>query len=582
MNVFNVLQQEVIHAVHALYQSGQIASDPNTARVAVEPPRDAAHGDAATNAALVLAGQVKMSARDFATLLAAELQKSKTFASVDIAGAGFLNMKMSNDFWYQQLKAILKEGDAYGNSDMGGGEKVNVEFVSVNPTGPMHVGHVRGAVFGDALASLLAKAGYDVCREYYMNDRGAQMDKLAQSAYLRYREAMGEEIGPIPEGYYPADYLKEVGSSIASSVGDKYMKVKEEDCHDFFRDTACDIIMGWIKRDLAAAGIHFDVFTSEKAIAQSGGIEKALNVLKGRNLIYHGILDKPKSAKAPDDWLPQEMTIFKSTLFGDEADRPLIREDGSYTYFMPDIAYQYDKYMRGFKKLVMVLGADHAGYVRRLSSAVDAVTNGQADLQCKLTQMVSFSQDGQPVKMSKRAGTLVYFSDLLDELGKDVVRFYMLSRKNDTQMDFDFVKVKEQSKDNPVFYVQYANARANSVFRHATDMFGKDVLKGLDGANLALLTDEAELALIRLLAGFVRQIEQAAEAYEPHRITYYLYDLASAFHALWNKGRDDVQMRFLDADNKELSRARLALITAVTNVIAAGLSVFGVIPAKEM
>ncbi len=582
MNIFTLLRTEVLNAVGVLAQSGKLGKVPDTARVTVEPPRDAAHGDAATNAAMVLAGQAGMKPRDFADLLARELEKLPAIEKVDVAGPGFINLKLSDAFWYDQLKTILTEKEHYGDSDMGHGEKVNVEFVSVNPTGPMHVGHVRGAVFGDALAGLLTKAGYDVTREYYMNDRGAQVDKLARSAYLRYREAMGEDIGEIPEGYYPGDYLKPVGQFIAQKDGDKWMSVKEEECHTYFRDIAVQKMMDLIRADLDKADIHFDVFASERAIGESGGIERALKVLEERGLIYQGVLEKPKSAKAPEDWEPQEMTIFKSTAFGDETDRPLKRSDGTYTYFTPDIAYQYDKYQRGFKKLIMVLGADHAGYVTRLKSAVKAVTNGEADLDIKLVQMVSFSENGQPLKMSKRAGTFVTFADLLNQIEKDVVRFFMLTRKNDSQLDFDLVKVKEQSKDNPVFYVQYANARAHSVFRHAEEMFGADILTDLASSDMSLLQDEAELALIRTLAAFPRQVEQAAEANEPHRIAYYLYELAFAFHALWNKGRDDVQMRFLDEKNKNLSKARLALITAVTNVIGSGLKIFGVVPVKEM
>ncbi len=582
MNIFTVLKTEIQQTIQKLANEQKIKHMPDLTRMTTEPPRDSAHGDVASNVAMVVAGQLQMKPRDFALLLTEELQKLSSVETAEVAGPGFINLKLSNAFWYQQLLNVLREKEHYGDSDMGGGQKVNVEFVSVNPTGPMHVGHSRGAIFGDALAGLLQKAGFDVTREYYMNDAGAQVDKLARSAYLRYREAMGEDIGEIPEGYYPGDYLKPVGAYIAQKDGDKWMQVDEEDCHDYFREIAVQKMMELIKADLDLLGIHFDVFASERAIKESGGIEKALDILKKRGLIYQGVLEKPKSAKAPEDWEPQEMTIFKSTAFGDEADRPLMRSDGTYTYFTPDIAYQYDKFARGFKKLIMVLGADHAGYVTRLKSAVKAVTNGEADLDIKLVQMVNFTQNGQPLKMSKRAGTFVSFADLIDQIGKDVARFFMLTRKNDSQLDFDFVKVKEQSKDNPVFYVQYAHARAHSVFRHAVEMFGEDVLSGLETADVTMLTDESEIALIRMLAAFPRQVELAAEANEPHRIAYYLYDLASEFHALWNKGRDHVQMRFLDENNKDLSRARLALIMAVTYVIAAGLSIFGVVPAKEM
>jgi len=582
MNIFKILRKEIEKAVILLKEQEKITEVPDMSRMTVEPPKDEAHGDVATNVAMVLSGKVGMKPRDFASLLADVLQCNPAVEKVEVAGPGFINLFLSDAFWHEQLSTILRQGTAYGFSDMGNGEKVNVEFVSVNPTGPMHVGHSRGAVFGDALAGLLQKAGFDVTREYYMNDAGAQMDKLARSAYLRYREAMGEEIGEIPSGYYPGDYLKPVGEFIAQKDGDKWMNATEDAYLDYFRKIAGEKMMDLIKADLDLMGIHFDVYTSERAIKESGGIEKALKILEDKDLIYQGVLEKPKSAKAPEDWEPQEMTIFKSTEFGDEADRPLRRSDGTYTYFMPDIAYQYNKFERGFKKMIMVLGADHSGYVTRLKSATKAVTGGEADLDIKLVQMVNFSENGAPIKMSKRAGTFVMFSDLLDEIGKDVTRFFMVTRKNDTQLEFDFAKVKEQSKDNPVFYVQYAHARAYSVFRHAEEMFGADVLDKVNGADLSLLTDETELALIRTLAGFPRQVELAAAVAEPHRIAYYLNEVASLFHALWNKGRDNVQMRFLSKENQELSMARLALIKGTTNVIASGLEMFGVIPAKEM
>ena len=523
-----------------------------------------------------------MKPRDFAELVAEQLQKLDSVDTVEVAGPGFINLKLSNHFWFDQLKTILTKKLHYGDSDMGKGEKVNVEFCSANPTGPLHIGHVRGAIFGDCSAGLLSKAGYDVTREYYINDAGAQMDKLAKSAYLRYREAMGEDIGEIPAGYYPGDYLKDVAKAIVEKDGDKWMNVDEAECHLYFRDFACKMIMDDIKKDLATAGIHFDVFTSELSIKNSGGIERAVDVLKAQDLVYVGVPEKPKSDKAGDDWEPHEMLLFRSTKFGDEADRPLARADGTYTYFMPDIAYQYDKFKRGFKRLIMTLGADHGGYVKRLTSAVETVTQGQAHLEMPLVQMVSFSKNGQPFKMSKRNGSIVLVRDLLDEIGKDVARFFMMTRKNDSQLEFDLVKVKEQSKDNPVFYVQYAHARANSVFRHAEELFGSDVMDDITNADLTLLTDEDEIALIRLLAEFPRQIEAAAAVVEPHRIAYYLNDVASAFHSLWNKGRDDVTMRFLDESKPELSKARLALLQGVCYIIASGLAIFGVEPAKEM
>ena len=582
MNIFKILKEQIFEALQTLVNNGKIEQMPNVDRVTTEPPRDVSHGDVATNVAMVCAGQVGMKPRDFAELIAGELQDLDSVDSVEVAGPGFINLKLSNHFWYDQLKTILQKKEHYGDSDMGKNEKVNVEYCSANPTGPLHIGHIRSTIFGDCIANLLSKSGYDVTREYYINDAGAQMDKLAKSTYLRYREALGEDIGEIPAGYYPGDYLKDVAKAIVEKDGDKWMHVDEAECHLYFRDFACKMILDDIKKDLADAGIHFDVFTSELAIKNSGGIERALDVLKEQDLVYMGIPEKPKSDKVGDEWEPHKMLLFRSTKFGDEADRPLARADGTYTYFMPDIAYQYDKFSRGFKRLIMTLGADHGGYVKRLTSAVNAVTQGRAHLEMPLVQMVSFSKDGQPFKMSKRNGTIVLVRDLLEEIGKDVARFFMMTRKNDSQLEFDLVKVKEQSKDNPVFYVQYANARANSVFRHAQELFGQNVMDDVIDADLTLLKDEDEIALIRLMTEFPRQIELAASVVEPHRIAYYLNDLASAFHALWNKGRDDVQMRFLDENNPPLSKARLALLQGVCYIIEAGLAVFGVKPVKEM
>ena len=582
MNIFTILKKQILDALQLLANTGKINQMPKTDRITTEPPRDSAHGDVATNVAMVCAGQVGMKPRDFAELIAEQLQQLDSVETVEVAGPGFINLKLSNHFWYDQLKTILNKKEHYGDSDMGKGEKINVEFCSVNPTGPLHIGHIRGAVFGDCIAGLLSKAGFDATREYYINDAGAQMDKLAKSAYLRYREALGEDIGEIPAGYYPGDYLKDVAKAIVQKDGDKWMNTDESECHLYFREFACKMILDGIKKDLADIGIHFDVFSSELAIRNSGGIERALNVLKEQDLVYTGIPEKPKSDKAGDDWEPHEMLLFRSTKFGDETDRPLARADGTYTYFMPDIAYQYDKFQRGFNRLIMVLGADHGGYVKRLTSAVEAITQNQARLEMPLVQMVSFSKDGQPFKMSKRNGTIVLLRDLLEEVDKDVIRFFMMTRKNDSQLEFDLVKVKEQSKDNPVFYVQYAHARANSVFRHAQEMFSNDIMNELDKADLSLLTDADEIALIRQMSEFPRQIEAAASVIEPHRIAYYLNDVASAFHSLWNKGRDDVKMRFLDENNPELSKARLALLQGVCHVIASGLKIFGVKPAKEM
>ncbi len=583
MNIFTTVREEIFQALRFLAEEGKVPffDENDLKRVAVEPPRDSSFGDVATNACLVLASKAKMKPRDMAELLTSRLGKNPFVETTQIAGAGFVNMRLSNSFWTRQLETILKEGIHYGDSSMGNGEKVNVEFTSANPTGPLHVGHSRGAVFGDALSSLLQKAGYDVTREYYINDAGAQVAKLARSAYLRYLEALGQNIGEIPAGLYPGEYLKKVGVKIAEKDGNKWVDVAEEEYLPYFKKVSTDLMMDMIKEDLALAHIHFDVFSSEKAIAESGAVEKVMDFLDKEGLIYQGVLEKPKGAKAADDWEPHEMTIFKSTLFGDEVDRPLRRSDGSYTYFTPDIAYQLDKYKRGFKKLIMVLGADHAGYVARMKAAVKAVTKADAEIDFLLCQMINFTENGQPVKMSKRAGTFVTFKDLLDEVGTDVVRFYLLTRKQDSQLDFDFVKVKEQSKDNPVFYVQYAYARGTSVKRLAEETFGQTADELIKTADLSLLKEE-ELSVVRLLSLWPRQVEMAALAYEPHRLAYFLFDVASLFHGLWNKGREDASKRFIDPKNKELSKARLALVSGVMTVIESGLAVFGVAPAEEM
>ncbi|NCA80835.1 MAG: arginine--tRNA ligase, partial [Sphingobacteriia bacterium] len=477
---------------------------------------------------------------------------------------------------------ILEQKQHYGDSKIGNGIKVNVEFGSVNPTGPVHVGHVRGLIFGDALASLLQKAGYDVTREYYINDMGVQMDKLAQSVYLRYREAMGEDISAISEGYYPGDYLKIVGQRIAKTDGDVYMSIPQEISHDYFKNVACRMMMELIKKDLGKIGVHFDVFSSEKAIFESGATDEVLQKLKEDDLVYQGILEKPKSAKVSEDWSPREMTVFKSTLFGDETDRPLKRPDGSYTYFTPDIAYQCDKHQRGFEKLIVVFGGNYANYAMRLKRAVKIVTKEEVNVECLLVQAVNFTKKGIPLKMSRRLGTFILLSDLIQQVGRDALRFFMLTRKNDSQLDFDIEKVVEQSKDSPVFHVQYAYARACSVCRHAEQIFGKDILNDLKKSDKTLLKDESELTLIRLMSLFPRLVEHAAETKEPHRIAYYLYDLASAFHALWDKGRGSVRMRFLDEQNEGLSKARLALIQGLINVLDSGLKILGVVPTKEM
>lgn len=583
MNIFTQIRNNIIETLELLEKSGKIPSGLNTSRLVAEPPRDTAHGDAATNAAMILAGQAGMKPREFAEILAAELKNLPIVDQVEVAGPGFVNLRLSKTFWDNCLKDILEKGDSFGASDMGKGQKKNVEFVSANPTGPMHIGHSRGAVFGDALASLLEKAGYEVTREYYINDAGAQVDVLARSVYLRYREALGEEIGKIPEGLYPGEYLIPVGRELAGKDGKKWLDKPEEEWLAYFRCFAINKMMDMIRDDLAALGIKFDVFSSERALVESGKVEEVIDFLRAKGLIYEGVLEPPKG-KLPDDWEPRPQTLFKATLFGDDVDRALKKSNGFQTYFASDMAYHLDKYRRGFDDMIDVWGADHAGYVKRMMAAVKALTDGKAKLDVKLCQMVNLMCNGEPMKMSKRAGRFVTLRDMVDAVGKDVMRFIMLTRKNDAHLDFDVEKVKEQSKDNPVFYVNYAFARACSVRRRAGEMFPeKDLsLPALAKADFSLLTDEAEIALIRQLAEFPRQIEIAAAAHEPHRIAYYLNDTAAAFHGLWNKGRDNTELRFLEQEKPELSLARLALVEAAATVIRSGLDVFGVIPAEEM
>jgi arginyl-tRNA synthetase len=500
-----------------------------------------------------------------------------------VAGPGFVNLRLTDTFWHARLAEVLRAGTAYGDSDMGGGRPVNVEFVSANPTGPMHVGHGRGAVVGDALASLLEKAGHRVCREYYVNDAGAQVEVLARSAYLRYREALGEAIGDIPEGYYPGDYLKETGRALAARDGDKWAQAPEAAWLPVVRDFAVAEMLDLIRGDLAALGVCHQVFSSERAIAESGAIERALGELEAQGLIYVGTLEPPKG-KLPEDWEARPQTLFRSTEFGDDVDRPLKKSDGSWTYFAADIAYHLDKYRRGFPEMIDVWGADHGGYVKRMQAAVKALTRGEGALDVKLCQLVSLYDKGVPVRMSKRAGTFVTLREVVDEVGKDVFRFVMLTRRNDQALDFDFAKVVEQSKDNPVFYVQYAHARASSVMRHARDAFpGADLSpEALAGAELGRLAEREEIAIIRQLASWPRLVESAAEAHEPHRIAFYLQELAALFHGLWNKGKDEASLRFILASEPALTRARLALVQGVALVVASGLGVFGVAPVEEM
>jgi arginyl-tRNA synthetase len=583
MNVFSYFHGEIVGVLGRLAADGKLPPGLDLAKLVVEPPRDPAHGDLSTNAAMVLTKQAGQPPRAIAELVAAALRAHPAVTEATIAGPGFLNWRLKDAFWQDRLKDVLDAGPAYGASTIGRGTKVNVEYVSANPTGPMHVGHARGAVFGDALASLLVKAGFDVCREYYINDAGAQVDVLARSAYLRYREALGEAIGEIPQGLYPGDYLKAAGQAIAARDGDKWLGKDESEWLAPIREVAIASMLAMIKDDLASLGVRHDVFTSERALHASGAIDQALATLEGAGLIYVGVLEPPKG-KTPEDWEPRPQTLFAASRFGDDVDRPLKKSDGAWTYFAADIAYHLDTYRRGFAQQIDVLGADHGGYVKRMQAAVTAITNGAGALDVKICQLVQLLDNGEPVKMSKRSGTFVTLRDVVDEVGKDIVRFMMLTRKNDQTLDFDFAKVIDQSRDNMVWYVQYAHARAQSVLRRAR---AEDTVSDLSdaalaGADLTALIDASELALIRLLAGWPRLIESAAEAHEPHRLAFYLYEIAAQFHSLWNKGKDDPGLRFVLADDAKTTLARLALVQAVGFVIASGLDVFGVAPVMEL
>ncbi len=585
MDIFAGFHGHVLAAVQQLKHDGVVPADASVDGVTLEPPKDASHGDLATNAAMVLAKPAKLAPRVLAERIVPLLASDPNIARAEIAGPGFINLTLETSFWPRVLRMVLEQGDAYGRSAIGKGRVVNVEYVSANPTGPMHVGHCRGAVFGDALASLLAFAGYDVTREYYVNDAGAQVDALARSAFLRYREALGEDIGEIPEGLYPGDYLKPVGEALAAQHGNALLALPETEWLPIVRQTALTAMLAMIEGDLAELGIRHDVFFSERSLTEGPRNEVAETIadLEAKDLIYTGSLPPPKG-KVDEDWEDRQQLLFRSTAFGDDMDRPLVKSDGSYTYFASDIAYHRDKFRRGFNTMIDVWGADHSGHVRRMKAALAALTDGKADLDIKLCQLVRLFRGGEPVKMSKRAGTFVTLRDVVDEVGPGPVRFMMIYRKNDAPLDFDFVKVTEQSRDNPVFYVQYAHARACSVMRNVRDVFPDLDLGGsaLARSDLDRLTDEAELALIRKIAQFPRLVEGAAEVHEPHRVGFYLYDLAAEFHGLWNRGKNSPQLRFIYETDRELTRARLALVAATKQVLASGLGILGVSAMQEM
>jgi len=581
MNPFAELRADVVAAIEALQGAGSLPADLPIDRLTVEPPRDPSHGDAATNAALILAKPARRPPIAIAELLAAQLAEVGKVVRADVAKPGFVNLTLDDRFWRAQIGVVLERGTDYGKADLGNGAQVNVEYCSTNPTGPLHVGHGRGTVFGDALANLLAKMGWAVTREYYINDAGAQIDTLARSVWLRYQEALGDDIGPIPEGLYPGDYLIPAGEALAASEGARWRDAKEAAWLSVFRAKAVDAMMALIREDLAALGVHHDVFTSEAALVADGRVDEAVGRLEEEGLAYTGTLPPPKG-KPVEDWEPVPLLLFRATQFGDDIDRPLKNSRDEWTYFAKDLAYHLDKQKRGAEELIDVWGADHGGYIKRMQAGVRALSGERIGLDVKVCQLINLLDGGQPLRMSKRAGRIVTLRDMIDEVGKDVVRFIMLTRRNDAPLDFDLAKVTEQSRDNPVWYVQYAHARICSVLRRAEAADLAIDRAALRAAPLDLLEDSAELALIRQLATYPRVLEAAALNHEPHRLTFYLQDLAASFHALWNRGNERRELRFLDLEEARLTEARLAMIAAVQVVLADGLELIGVTPLEEM
>jgi arginyl-tRNA synthetase len=584
MNLFTDFEARIKTALEQIELVREKRSELDFGRITVEPPRDASHGDVATNAAMVLAKPLGTNPRALADVIIAKLKEDSDVADVSVAGPGFINIRLAVGYWQRLLASMIGAGTDYGRSTLGKGRKVNVEYVSANPTGPMHVGHCRGAVVGDALANLLAFAGYGVEKEYYINDAGSQIDVLARSVFLRYREALGEKIGEIPSGLYPGDYLVPVGQSLAADYGVRLHNMPEDQWMPIVKDRTIDAMMVMIREDLAALNVHHDVFFSERTLHANGAaaIRTAINDLTFKGYVYKGTLPPPKG-QLPEDWEDREQTLFRSTEVGDDIDRPLIKSDGSYTYFAADVAYFKNKFDRGFDEMIYVLGADHGGYVKRLEAVARGVSDGKAKLTVLLCQLVKLYRNGEPVKMSKRSGDFVTLRDVVEEVGRDSVRFMMLYRKNSEPLDFDFAKVTEQSKDNPVFYVQYAHARCMSVFRQAREAFPDlDVSPENLAQTVAGIGDPAELQLVAKLAEFPRIVDAAAQSQEPHRVAFYLYDLASSFHAHWNKGKDQPELRFVNDKNRESSIARLGLVYAVASVLKSGLAITGTAAPDEM
>ena len=582
MNIYQNVEHMLMEAFNTVLGPKDIVKiDQNL--INVEPPRDKGHGDVATNVAMIFSKKLSIKPRDLAIKICNELDRNDEVSAAEVAGPGFINIKLVDEVWFKSLHFILKSGKDYGSSTLGTGKKINIEYVSANPTGPLHAAHARGAVVGDALALLLKKTGHEVCKEYYINDGGSQVDILGQSTFLRYKEVLGDDSIVIPDGHYPGAYLKDIALEIVEKDGDKWLSKSVEERLDAFRKYSVQMMMEKVKVDLNSLGIEMDIFSSEQSLIQSGGVDGVLKILEERELLYEGVLDPPKG-KQSENWISRPQRLFKSTLFGDDVDRAIQKTDGNWTYFASDIAYHYDKYKRGFTEMIDIWGADHGGYVKRMQSAVNAVTFNEAKLDVKICQIVHMLRDGKPVRMSKRSGDFVTIEDVVKAVGKDVIRFIMLTRKNDQVLEFDFDKVVEQSRDNPVFYVQYAHARCCSVLRNADigNNGGSFEKSNFCNNNLSLLTDENELNVIKILTNWPRIIQGAAKAHEPHRIAFYLSDLAAAFHSLWNKGREDEKLRFIIEDDKELSSARLSLIKAIAIVIASGLEVIGIEAAEEL
>ncbi len=581
MNLYETMLERVRAALARLAERGELPADLDLSAVTVEPPRDPAHGQMATNAALVLARRARRRPLEIAERLAAELAALPEVATARAVPPGFVNLVLHDRVWREQIRTVLELGHDYGRCDLGRGERVDVEYCSANPTGPLHVGHGRGTVVGDALANLLAFTGWRVTREYYVNDGGGQIEALARSVYHRYRELLGDDPGPLPEGLYPLEELVPVARRIVAEDGDRWLGRPESEWLDHFGRIAVEAMMARIREDLELLGVRHDVFVSERALVEAGRIEEVVAALEARGLVYTGTLPPPRG-RPVEDWEPAPQLLFRATAFGDDIDRPLRRSNGAWTYFAADMAYHYDKFRRGHTVLVDVWGADHGGYVKRMEAAVAALTEGRARLEVLLCQIVHLYERGEPVRMSKRAGNIVWLRDVVERVGRDVFRFMMLTRKNDAPLDFDLEKAVEQSRDNPVFYVQYAHARICSVFRHALEAGIPVDLDALRAAELDRLRDPGELELVRRMADWPRVVAGAARAREPHRIAFYLHELAGSFHSLWTRGKEDATLRFLVADDPATTRARLAMLAAVRVVIACGLGIMGVEPVEEL